>query len=184
MFSGESSCPGDSEYVWQRGVEGILGRVTGSPSLPHFPKNKRILAVKKKSHSHNNQNWALKHKSLLAIDYGKTWFKFVSSNLKIVLVVLFFTAHIFANGPHFVALSKLRAAKTRSNKFFSLFFSECWVRKDFLGVCPKKFSHFWVRSDLRKSSVFCFSLIYLSIPPKKVFGSCTHNFDATDLPNS
>ena len=119
MFSGESSCPGDSEYVWQRGVEGILGRVTGSPSLPHFPKNKRILAVKKKSHSHNNQNWALKHKSLLAIDYGKTWFKFVSSNLKIVVVVLFFTAHIFANGPHFVALSKLRAAKTRSNKFFS-----------------------------------------------------------------
>ena len=115
MPPGESSCLGGSENVWQRGVEGILGRVTGSPSLPHFRKNKRILAVKKKSHSHNNQNWALKHKSLLAIDYGKTWFKFVSSNLKIVVVVLFFTAHIFANGPHFVALTQLRATKTGSN---------------------------------------------------------------------
>ena len=27
MPPGESSCPGDSEYVWQRGVEGISGRV-------------------------------------------------------------------------------------------------------------------------------------------------------------
>ena len=184
MFSGESSCPGDSEYVWQRGVEGILGRVTGSPSLPHFPKNKRILAVKKKSHSHNNQNWALKHKSLLAIDYGKTWFKFVSSNLKIVLVVLFFTAHIFANGPHFVALSKLRAAKTRSNKFFSLFFSECWVRKDFLGVCPKKFSHRKFLGTERFTKKFRFSRSSVSVSPPKVSGSCTHNFDATILPNS
>ena len=30
----ESSCPGGSEYVWQRGVEGISGRVTGGRSLP------------------------------------------------------------------------------------------------------------------------------------------------------
>ena len=33
MPPGESSCPGGVEYVWQRGVEGVLGRVTGSPSL-------------------------------------------------------------------------------------------------------------------------------------------------------
>ena len=42
--------------------------------------------------------------------------------------------------------------------------------------------NFQVRSDLRKSSVFhgfpCLC------PPKKVSLSCTHNFDATDLPNS
>ena len=29
MPPGESSHPGGSEYVWQRGVEGVLGRVTG-----------------------------------------------------------------------------------------------------------------------------------------------------------
>ena len=57
MPPGESSHPGGSEYVWQRGVEGILGRVTGSRSLPHFSKKeKRILAVAKKSQSHNYQN--------------------------------------------------------------------------------------------------------------------------------
>ena len=38
MPPGESSHPGGSEYVWQRGVEGILGRVTGSWSLPYFLK--------------------------------------------------------------------------------------------------------------------------------------------------
>ena len=26
---GESSCPGSSDYVWQKGVEGVLGWVTG-----------------------------------------------------------------------------------------------------------------------------------------------------------
>ena len=37
---GESSHPGGSEYVWQRGVEGISGQVTGSQSLPYFPQKK------------------------------------------------------------------------------------------------------------------------------------------------
>ena len=41
MEHSESSCPGGSEYVWQRGVEGISGRVTGSWSLPYFPKKHR-----------------------------------------------------------------------------------------------------------------------------------------------
>ena len=40
MPPGESSHPGGSEYVWQRGVEGVLGRVTGGRSLPYFPKKK------------------------------------------------------------------------------------------------------------------------------------------------
>ena len=46
MPPGESSYPGGSEYVWQRGVEGILGQVTGGRSLPYL-KKKRILAIKK-----------------------------------------------------------------------------------------------------------------------------------------
>ena len=29
---GESSCPGGSEYVWQRGVESLQGRVTAARS--------------------------------------------------------------------------------------------------------------------------------------------------------
>ena len=33
MPSGESSHPGCSEYVWQRGVEGVLGQVTSYHSL-------------------------------------------------------------------------------------------------------------------------------------------------------
>ena len=46
MPPGESLCPGGLEYVWERGVEGILGRVTGGRSLPYFPKReKRICGV-------------------------------------------------------------------------------------------------------------------------------------------
>ena len=43
MPPGESSCPGGSKYVLQRGVEGISSRVTGGRK-----KEKRILAVAKK----------------------------------------------------------------------------------------------------------------------------------------
>ena len=54
MPPGESSHPGGSEYVWQRGVEGISGQVTGSRSLPYFPKKEEAnLSVKKKRISHN-----------------------------------------------------------------------------------------------------------------------------------
>ena len=44
MHPGESSHPGGSEYVRQRGVEGDLGQVTGSQSLPFPPPSK----IKKK----------------------------------------------------------------------------------------------------------------------------------------
>ena len=40
MPLGESSHPGGSEYVWQRGVEGVKGRFTGGRSFPYFPKKK------------------------------------------------------------------------------------------------------------------------------------------------
>ena len=44
---------------------------------------------------------------------------------------------------------------------------------------PKKFS-----GTERFTKKFHFSLISLAASKKKVSGSCTHNFDATDLPNS
>ena len=43
MPPGESSHPGGSEYVWQRGVEGISGQVTGSRSLPYYPKKNKLI---------------------------------------------------------------------------------------------------------------------------------------------
>ena len=53
----ESSCPGSSEYVWQRGVEGISGRVTSRRSLPYFPKKEKLICgVQKKCISQNIQN--------------------------------------------------------------------------------------------------------------------------------
>ena len=37
---GESSCPDGSEYVWQRGVESLQGRVTAARSGPLFREEK------------------------------------------------------------------------------------------------------------------------------------------------
>ena len=53
--------------------------------------------------------------------------------------------------------------------------------KDFLGECPENFSQFLGTERFMKK--FRFSRISLFVPPKKVSGSRTHNFDATDLPN-
>ena len=72
--------------------------------------------------------------------------------------LLFLTPHNFANGPHFVALAQLQVTKTESNNccaHLSYTFSESWACKDSVGICPERVS-----------------------------GWCTHNFDATDLPNS
>ena len=40
---GESSCPDGSEYVWQRGVESLQGRVTAARSWPLFREEKNHL---------------------------------------------------------------------------------------------------------------------------------------------
>ena len=42
MPPGESLCPGDSEYVWQIGVEGISGRLTDGQNLLYFPKKETM----------------------------------------------------------------------------------------------------------------------------------------------
>ena len=47
MSPGESSCPGGSEYVWQMGIEGVLGWVRGGRSLPYFQKKNCKYSVKK-----------------------------------------------------------------------------------------------------------------------------------------
>ena len=78
---GETSCPGSSEYVWQRGVEGILGQVTGCRSLPYFRKKKERIWAFAKNRSPKIFEIEL---SNLDIDYGKRWFKFASSILKIL----------------------------------------------------------------------------------------------------
>ena len=46
MPPGESSCPGGSENVWQRGIEGVLGRVTGGQNWPFFKKYRQYAMLK------------------------------------------------------------------------------------------------------------------------------------------
>ena len=71
MPPGESSCPGGSEYVWQRGVEGISGRLTGGRSLS-FPKKQQLkCGVQKNKYGHNFQNIASKTNQRWVIVYGK-----------------------------------------------------------------------------------------------------------------
>ena len=112
----ESSHPGGSEYVWQRGVEGVLGRVTGGPSWPYFPKKLKLkCSVKKNKHGHNFQNIASKTNQHWVIVYDPTLIHFGADIPKIVSCLFFLTPHNFANGPHFVALTQLRATKTGSN---------------------------------------------------------------------
>ena len=60
-------------------------------------------------------------------------------------------------------------------KKWSLRLTELWPGRH-LG------SGIWNRSDLQKSSIFHWFLCPQT--RKKVSGSCTHNFDATDFPNS
>ena len=63
----------------------------------------------------------------------------------------------------------------RCTILFDLLCSELLAKKKF----PLKIS-----GRERFTKKFRFSRISLSVPPKKVSDSCTHNLDATDLPNS
>ena len=90
MPPGESSHPGGSEYVWQRGVEGVLGWVTGGRSLPYFPKKKKLKwAVEKNRYGHNFQNIASKTNQRWDIHYDKPLIHFGTNILKIVAVYVF-----------------------------------------------------------------------------------------------
>ena len=99
----------------------------------------------------------------------------------------FVTPHNFANGPHFVALTQLRATKTGSKiccTHLSYTFSESWVRKDSVGTCPGKFSHWKFSGTERFTKNFPFSRNSTATCVFFLPGCCGLNFDATDLPHS
>ena len=90
MPPGESSHPGGSEYVWQRGVEGVLGWVTGGRSWPYFQQKKQLKwAVKKNRYGHNFQNIASKTNQRGLIVSEPTLIQFGADILKIVAVSFF-----------------------------------------------------------------------------------------------
>ena len=73
----------------------------------------------------------------------------------------FVTPNNFANGPHFFALTQLRATKTGSKiccTHLSYTFSESWVRKDSVGTCPEKFSHWKFSGTEQFTKKFRFSV--------------------------
>ena len=83
--------PGGSEYVWQRGVESVLGWVTGGRSWPYFQKKNQLKwAVAKNSPGHNFQNIASKLNQRGLIVYEPMLIQFGSDILKIVAVFVFF----------------------------------------------------------------------------------------------
>ena len=75
-----------------------------------------------------NQHWLITYEKLL-IHFG-------TDILKIVAVLVFWTPHIFANGPHFVALTQLRATK-QGPKHLKFFFG-MHSAQGFFGCMPRK----------------------------------------------
>ena len=138
-----------------KGVEGILGQVMGGRSLPYFPKkDKHILAVQKNPTPKIFEN----------CESGT-----------------FFGRLIFCQQTAFERTRLTLGDQNRVKKFFQL------KKKYRNPECVRIFwvhglKNFWVESNFKK--MFRFSLNSLSVPPKKVSGPCTHNFDATNLPNS
>ena len=72
-------------------------------------------------YGHNFQNIASKTNQRWVINYDKPLIHFGTDILKIVAVSFFLKPHIFANGPHFVALTQIWATKTGSKQFLNFF---------------------------------------------------------------
>ena len=114
------------------------------------------------------------------------WFVLYLKFWKLWPSLLSVTPHIFAS--HLVALTQLWATNRGSKIFsnnFSIFFllnPECeripWL------FALKDFPNWKFSGAERFTNKFPISLISLSVPKKKSMGSCSHNFDATHLPNS
>ena len=83
-----------------------------NPHVQAVQKKERICGVQKNRYGHNFQNIASKMNQRWAINYDKPLIHFGSDILKIVAESVFLTPHFFANRPHFVALTQLRATKT------------------------------------------------------------------------
>ena len=93
---GESSCPDGSEYVWQRGVESLQGRVTAARSWPLFwAKKKNLKRCWKKPYGHNFHISALKLNQRYFDIYEISLIQFQGWNLKIVAVRFFPTPTYF-----------------------------------------------------------------------------------------
>ena len=147
--------------------------VNSAPELRNDQKSP--IAVSKKCISQNLRNWACKLKSLRPLDYEKKWFKFGSSNSKIDTSDL-----ILLHSPNF---GQPKQGPNFFFEFFFIFFRNPECVRIFWVYAPKNFpiENFWVRSDLRKSSIF--SLISVSSRKITMAVCCGLNFDATDLPN-
>ena len=82
--------PVGSEYVCQKGVEGVYVRVTGGRSWPSFQKE-------------NRQHCGVtKNASLLHIDYEKKWFKWAS--MSYIFWELLIWRFIWAIRKHFLSI--------------------------------------------------------------------------------
>ena len=114
---GESSCPGGSEYVWQRGVGSLQGRVTAARSWPLFREKKITLGGVGK----NLQAAILTLEQNPPKRKFSTYIKIFPQEdlaLKSKLRPGGFLLHrpIFAGNLRFTGISQLRAGKTRSKR--------------------------------------------------------------------
>jgi len=98
-----------------------------------------MLAHLKNRYGNNSQNIVSKTNQHWVINYDKPPIHFGTDILKIVAISVFLTPHIFSNGPHFVALTQLRATKTGSKKclIFFIFFGMLSAQ-GFSGCLPQK----------------------------------------------
>ena len=76
-----------------------------------------------------------------------------------------------------------RGVRSNKLKFSKIFFGRLSAY-GFSGNMPRKILPLKIFGYGAIYEKVLFSRISLSVPQKKVSGSCTHNFDATDLPNS
>ena len=122
MPPGESSCPGGLEDVWQRGVEGTSGRLTltGSRSLLYFPKKREAYL------SHCKKVYLPQFRKL-----SLTNFQNCGRYTFLLRLIILLTDRILSHSPNFGQPTRVQKLLKR---FLNLFL-ECWVRKDFLGVC-------------------------------------------------
>ena len=144
-----------------KGGRGCLRPSYGRPKLTLVSKKSSILQCCKK-------NFEIELAHIRSDLRGEPQFR------KFKEIRFFATPHVFANGPHVVALNRLLATKTRSKKIctpLSYRFSESEVRKNSVAACPEFFSveNFRVRSDLRKNSVFLGFPCPYPVPPKSSY---------------
>ena len=175
MVPGESSCLGS----W--GAGGFQSRITGGRSWSLFQKKSPTLRYCKKRISQNLRNRVRPLKSLLPIDYGKQWFAWWGSILKILGDAFFATPRTFSNGPHFIALARLQPTKSWSKLqplfdkkvFGPLCISITWLFMAHPNISlPFRVTGWRVRD-------FRFHWFPCSSAKNKIAGLCAFNFDAT-----